>query len=305
MFSQTFHKSVPETSRNEWIWELKPTPAFDEAIVSWNGMRPARGAQLISLSLYQNEWSPWLPYAEWSPSGQKTFQNEASFAKTYQDAAQPKEGICSGIRIRVEGDLQGLRSLSACLSHLAAYRQMDIPLLPAVRLKNVPLQSQMILPHPRHRDLCSPTSTANAINFLLGEKRVDPEEFAEKARDQQFDIFGNWILNTAEASARLGKAFRVHVERLSGFAALHQLLAKGTPVVASVKGVLKGAPQEYKWGHLICIRGWDPKERRIHCIDSAFPTNEATEASYDLDDFLRGWSLRKNIAYVFTGVCQD
>lgn len=303
MISHTFHKSVPSAAEGEWIWELKETPPFDEAIVSWNGTRPAKGAWTISVSLFQKEWSPWLPYAAWSPTGQRTFQSETSFAKTYQDAAQPKEGGCTGIRIRIEGDLKGLKSLSACLSHLAGYRQADVPPLPAVWLRNMPLQSQMILDHPRHRDLCSPTSTANAINFLLGERAVDPVRFAEKSRDEQFDIFGNWILNTAEAYEQLKGAYQVHVERLSGFAALHQLLSKGTPVVVSVKGALKGAPQEYKWGHLICVRGWDPETRRVHCVDSAFLTNEATEASYDLDDFLRGWSLRKNIAYVFTKTC--
>ena len=303
MFSHTFHQTVPAFAGNEWIWELKSAPAFDEAIVSWNGMRPEAGKRAISLSLFQNEWSPWLPYAEWSPSGQRTFQSEASFAKTYQDAAQPKEGTCTGLRIRVEGELEGLKSLSACLSHLAKYQQPEFANLSPVWLDKMPLQSQMVPAHPRHKDLCSPTSTSSAINFLLREPRIDPVEFAEKARDQGFDIFGNWILNTAEASARLGGAYRVHVERLSGFAALHQLLSKGMPVVVSVKGALPGAPQEYKWGHLICIRGWDPKERRVHCIDSAFPTNETTQTSYPLEDFLRAWSLRKNIAYVFTRVC--
>lgn len=298
-----FQKNVPTGAGSGWIWELEDAPAFNEAILSWNGVRPRTGKWTVWISLFQSEWSPWLKFAEWASEGQRTFRSEASFAKTYQDAAEPKQGVCKGIRVKIEGDLTGLKSVSLCLSDLAAYSQPSVGVLPRVWLENMPLKSQMVLDHPRHRDLCSPTSTANAINFLLGECTVDPIHFAEKSRDHEFDIYGNWILNTAEAYVQLKGGWGVHVERLSGFAALHQLLSKGAPVVVSVKGALNGAPQEYKWGHLICVRGWDPETRRVHCVDSAFLTNEATEASYDLDDFLRGWSLRKNIAYVFTKAC--
>lgn len=283
-FSQIYSSTEP-------VWEEKETIPFNELILSWNGLRPAQGKWTFYVSLKEGEW---LKYAEWGPEGQGTFHSVGEFAESYQDAVTPKE-LCTSFRVKVEGeDLSTLRSLTVCVSNLERHAIHSPAYLPSVLLP-VGGQSQMILNHPRCKDFCSPTATTTALNYLLGNKKIDPVAFAQLSHDDTFDIHGNWILNTAEAynQTQIG----CHVERLSDFSALHAHLMRGEPVVVSVKGALPGAPKVYSSGHLICIIGFDGE--RVHCIDSAFPDDASTRVSYLLEDFLRAWGVRKNLAYVF------
>lgn len=303
-----FSRSLIDAEKQglEWEWEISEIAPFNEAIVSWNGIRPNMGKWTIFVSLHQNSWSPWLKYAEWSPEEQKTFKSspEDSFAETYQDGVNPKSGFCDGIRIKVAAEegasLTLLDSLFICLSDLSQpLKSEPLPLIP-VLLPNVPGQSQMVLDHPRGKDMCSPTSTSTAVNYLLGRRLIDPLQFASRSHDDGFDIYGNWILNTAEASHQLGGVYTVHVERLPQFSDLHRRLLQGLPVVVSVKGSLPGAPLPYKSGHLICVIGFDPAEGRVFCIDSAYPNNESTFVSYPIEDFLNAWNTRRRLAYIFS-----
>lgn len=304
-FTKTYEHllSANQRGEKEIVWEQLEVSPYNEAIVSWNGLRPITGKWTLFVSLRQEEWSPWLKYAEWTPTSQKTFKDspEDSFAETYQDGANPKTGTCDAIRVKLiaeEGaDLSELDSLYICLSHLPDHRIIQSPPLFPIFLPNVPRQSQMTLNHPRHRDLCSPTSTTNAINYLLGLSLVDPIFFASKIHDDEFDIYGNWILNTAEVYGRLNGAYRAHVERLQSFEDLYAELYQGRPVVVSVKGTLPGAPQPYRSGHLICIIGYE--DSSVICIDPAFPDNDSTFTRYPLDEFLQAWGRRYNIAYLF------
>jgi hypothetical protein len=115
--------------------------------------------------------------------------------------------------------------------------------------------------------------------------------------DDEWDIYGNWILNTAQGYQETGGAFRPHVRRLNGFPAVHRYLSEGLPVVVSVRGPLEGAPHPYASGHLICVIGYE--KGRVYCIDSGFPDDASTWTSYAMSDFLTAWSRRGYIAYVF------
>jgi len=271
------------------------TPPFNELILSWNGRRPKTGHWTFFVRLFQNEWSPWLKMAEWGPDFQRSFAEENGFAKSHQDIAKPKNGYCTGYEIKVEGDPD---SVTVCLSDLSQFPIIK-PILPPVQLQNIPTQSQQILPHSRAKDLCSPTSTSMALHFL--QCPIDPILFATKVHDHTFDIYGNWMLNTAAASEFLRPKYRTYVARLPDFAALHTQLQKGLPVVVSIKGPLPGAPLAYANGHLILVTGYD--QDRVYCMDPGFHANEQTLTSYALDDFLEAWTTRrKNLAYLFEKV---
>ncbi|MES2273315.1 MAG: C39 family peptidase [Chlamydiota bacterium] len=306
-FSQTYEYEVSGIQSCELVWEQENTRPFDELIVSWNGLRPKVGKWTVWVSLIQkNEQSEYLKYAEWTPVSQRTFASspESSFAKTYQDTVLLKEdGKCDGFSIKLTAesgaDLTQLDSLYACISSLSDYKEIYPEILEPVYLTKTPLQSQIVLDHPRHRDLCSPTSLSTAINALSGEKKVDPLRFASQIHDSEFDIYGNWILNTAAVYGELNGKYRCHVERLADFSALHKQLMQGHPVVVSVKGKIPGAAQAYPEGHLICVIGYGPKTKKVHCIDPAFPTNATTSVSYDLNDFLKAWGTRRNLSYLF------
>lgn len=306
-FSTTYERILSEKDLRgtEFIWNLEAVRPFNEAIISWNGMRSGKGKWTLYVSLHQQHWSPWLKYAEWTPTTQKTFKTapQDSFAETYQDAAQPKSGHCDALRVKIIAEegatLFHLDSLYACLSH-SPLTIREPPDLPPLLLSNVPRQSQIVLDHPRNTCMCSPTSTSTAINYLLRRKAIDPLLFASRSHDSEFDIYGNWILNTAEAYQQLNGAYRVYVQRLNDFTALYSHLKENCPVVVSIKGPIPGAPQVYNSGHLICVIGYE--NRRVLSIDPAAPDNESTFVSYALQDFLQAWSLRRNIAYLFTAV---
>lgn len=284
------------------LYRVEPTTTalnidpFDELILSWNGVRP-KTPWIFWISLYQEGWSSWMRLAEWGEGIQRTFSDSCETAKTYQDIASPKSGLCTGFRVKVEGDLAGLHSLFVCCSNLKEI-QTKILNLPPVHLNEFPAQSQQILSHKRARDLCSPTSTTTSINYLL-KQQLCPAQFAETAKDQGFDIYGNWVLNTAAASEYLLPKYRIHVERLTDFSAIHNQLQKGLPTVVSVRGPLPGAPMPYQYGHLLCVIGYE--NGRVHCMDPGFPTSDQTHVSYPLSDFLDAWtSRRKNLAYVIS-----
>ncbi len=303
-FSTTHERILSNLKENEFVWNLETVRPFNEAIVSWNGLRPEKGKWTLYISLHQQSWSPWLKYAEWTPLTQKTFKTAPidSFAETYQDAIQPKTGHCDSLRVKIIAEegatLQHLDSLYVCLSDLSSLSIQPTPSLSPILLPNVPRQSQIILDHPRNKDMCSPTSTSTAINYLLRKHAIHPLHFASRSHDDEFDIYGNWILNTAEAYQHLNGLYRVHVARLNNFTALHSYLAKNHPVVVSIKGPIRGAPRVYTSGHLVCIIGYD--NNRVLAIDPAAPDNESTFVSYTLQDFLKAWSLRSNLAYLFT-----
>ncbi|HSX10911.1 MAG TPA: C39 family peptidase [Chlamydiales bacterium] len=285
-FSKIYSSPLPN-------YKEENTPPFNELILSWNGLRPKVGKWNFSVSLKEGEW---LPYAEWTSSGQRSFQSEGAFAQSYQDVVTPKEGLATRFQIKVEGDdLSGLHRLIVCLSNLTNHKIYAPQNLSPVLLPRVPRQSQLLLDHPRAKDLCSPTSTSTALNYLLGCRKIDPVAFANATHDQGFDIHGNWILNVAEGYNQ--SRIPCHVERLTDFAALHAQFLNGRPVVVSVKGILSGAPKPYPSGHLICVIGFEGG--KVLCIDPAFPDNESTFIGYDLDDFLKAWGVRRNLSYVF------
>lgn len=264
------------------IWHKESTTPFKELILSWNGIRPKNGAWTFWVSIQEG---PWLKYAEWGAEGQKSFNQDIVIA----------ERLCTEFRVKVEGEeLEGLRSLHPCLFNPEEFSVVMPEELPPVLL-DVPGRSQITLNHPRCKDLCSPTSVATALNYLLGSKKIDPVAFAKCVYDEKFDIYGNWILNTAECYNQT--QIPCHVARLASFKNLHAELMAGRPVVASVKGIIPGAPKPYHHGHLMCITGYE--KGRVYCIDSAFDSDEKTRTSYHLNDFLAAWGLRRNLAYIF------
>lgn len=152
--------------------------------------------------------------------------------------------------------------------------------------------------------ICSPTSTTAVIRYLNHNNSLDPLQFAYRVRDQQFDIFGNWVLNTAQAFHELQGKWAVWVERLEGFQRVYDSLEKGVPVVISVQGPLAGSACDYSEGHLMAVIGYDAEKEEVICMDPAFRGREASSTRYALNDFLSAWARRGNVAYLFQeGLC--
>lgn len=282
-------------------WAEETVAPFNELMVTWNAQRPENGKLSVFVSVKQENWSPWMLYAEWGNGSQRSFEYEVAERglKLFQDAVDVK-GTASGFRVRVSGiPLNELESLHVCTSMIDKF-----PITLSGNFEHsfeltVPGISQMVLQHPRNLAFCSPTSTTAVVRYLTQGKQVDPVDFAAKVFDSGFNIYGNWVLNVAAAYAEIGKEWRCWVERLNGFEPIYQQLQKGNPVVVSVRSPLKGSASEYKEGHLIVVKGFDAITREVLCMDPAFAEDHKTSVRYSLEDFMQAWGRRKNIAYVF------
>lgn len=307
-FSQTYAHQVKvqaNTTETFYIWREVSSQPFNELIVSWNALRPVVGTYTFFVRIKTKKLSGWLKYAEWGATRQHSFlYTKDEIAQSNIVTVTPKGGgLATEFEIKVEAsggaDLANVHKLYACASNTQKY----VSVKPAGSLESgfiekVPQQSQMVLKHPRAKDMCSPTATSTVISYFLG-KRVDPLDFAALVLDSGHNIYGNWPLNGAQVyDISDGKVF-CWVERLASFDELHSYLRRDCPVVVSIQGPIKGSASPYQNGHLIVVIGWDAKNKRVLCVDSAFKANNLTMVWYDSDEFCKAWGRHKNLSYVF------
>lgn len=302
LFAQMTHQD--ELKNGLWLKEeLLP---FDEWMLSWNAARPKQGKIHLYVRLKTEEWTPWIEYAEWGAQEQRSFNTTLADAhvKVFQDAAELLDGRkATGFEVRIvaEGGA-GLDELHSLHCYTNGDRQPfneTISYNGNALFLNVPGLSQMALDHERHKDLCSPTSTTAVTRYLSSDSTIDPITFAASVHDLGFNIYGNWVLNTAQAASLLGPSWNCWVERLSDFNVVIKQLERGAPTIVSIRGPLTGSALPYAQGHLLAVIGFDPALKKVHCMDPAFPTDPETIVSYDLSDFLTAWSRRGNVAYLF------
>jgi len=293
--------------QEEIVWEVADTEPFDELIFSWNAPRTATRYSFFVSLRQGNNWSPWLFYGDWGSCGQFLVgeKPEGSLGETYRGVARPKTGTCNGFKVQIVSSgiekLAEMKTCWACLSNLAAFKP-EITLqksLDKVLLEKVVGQSLITLRHPRYTDMSMTAAALSAVRYL-SKREIGSNDFSEYVVDGDFDSYDHWSLHAAEAFHRLGGAFRVRIERLNDFSALHAYLKKGCPVLVNILGTPFGSlPWPPYRTHVLCIIGYDPDQRKVHCIDPVFPNDKSTQMAYSIDDFLRVWAKRQNIACVF------
>lgn len=288
-------------------WKEENLSPFDELMVSWNAARPTDGAYHFYVSVKTDEWSPWMLYASWGSEGQSSFsaKNQEGSVRVFQDALEVVKGEkASGFQIKIvpEGNalLENVYGLHVYMNSERLQEPKESSSYFQEIYLQVPGLSQMTLNHPRHADLCSPTSSTAVSRYLSKNKAIDPVSFANSAFDHGFDLFGNWVLNVAQASSELGREWSCWVERLSGFEEIYHRLHQGTPVIVSVRGPLAGSALPYAKGHLMVVIGYEPLQKRVLCMDPAFSSDEQTHVFYDLSDFVQAWNRRGRVAYIFS-----
>ena len=318
-FSEEDFVNEKGLKKKVYIWESSTDP-FTELILSWNAFRPKKGRFIFKVSVKHHHWSPWYPVAEWKPDFQQTFVNSRNpfvHAK-HVKVELKKRQKATAFRVAAIAEngarLKDLKALFACLSNSNKFcpGRSDLD-LPSLRVKGVPRQSQMVLDHPRFRDLCSPTSLCVLLGYfgrhlktsfefgndLVGGLSDYIPDFAKKVHDDSYlDIYGNWILNVAQAfdSAKGNVFFRV--EKLNNFKELYSYLKRNIPVAVSVRGYLRGAVKSYDNGHFIVVVGWDNQKKAVLCIDPAFQPSWKTARAYRLRDFLTAWGTSRNLSYI-------
>ena len=302
MHSNLYQTLSPSAQKEKsFIWEKTTISPFHELIIGWNAQRPSQGHYHISLSLKLEGWCPWFSYAIWGTNSQRSFEHRLGPIHVFQDTVNMANGhAASGWRVKVDAidgsDLLGLQALYATTPPLQPPQKMDF--FQDISLE-VPKISQIKINDSRNMRICSPISTTAVVRFLNPKATLTPLEFADKVWDNHFDIYGHWVFAAAQAYAELGSEWETRVKHLSGFEDIYKSLLVGYPVVVSIKGPLPGSLHPYSNGHLLVVRGYNPTQQKVRCMDPAYPENSQTYVDYALEDFLNAWQKRKNIAYIF------
>lgn len=299
--TQRHRLSFSDSKQTSYSWVSPNSCPFDELLISWNADRPLKGHYVILSSvLIQNQWTPWLLYAVWGSHDQYSFHDTTLHAPvhSFQDQVEILEGEATGFRIRIEAcggaTLDRFYTLYASISIVKLIKPIWSP-PPHSYFPSSPMPgiSQLCLPHPRAKSLCSPTSTTALIRHALNQHSLNPLHFAERIYDAGFDIYGNWSFNIAQAFVELGIQWQCFCARLTRFAQLWDSL----PIIASIKGSLRGSMTKYSQGHLIVIEGYDREKREFLCMDPAFPSDEQTTVAYQEEELKQAWENRGYLAY--------
>lgn len=293
--------SVDSQKEKSFIWEKKDLLPFNEVIIGWNAQRPDQGQYHISLSLELDEWSPWFSYALWGTNSQRSFEHHYGPLKIFQDTVTVSgDHAASGWRVKIEAiDALNLQQFHLLYAAIPMTHKAQKKMGREYVCLEVPGISQINIQDPRHMRLCSPTATTAVVRFLNKHSSLTTLEFADKVWDSHFDIYGHWVFAVAQAYAELGEEWETRVMYLNGFEDIYTFLQEGYPVVVSIKGPLPGSIHPYSQGHLLVVRGFDPEQNKVLCMDPGYPENSQTLVSYSLNDFLSAWQRRKNIAYIF------
>lgn len=226
------------------------TPAFDRAVVSWNG----EGEFEVELAVRTDRWQPWAPMG--GPGRGSRF--ESGDVRVDIDTLRVKRPA-TAYRVRVKL----AEGAGVPLVRVATWRSDERRARPSGRsaawgrVLDVPARSQRDEDPAIAGRICSPTSLAMVLEFH-GVRRTT-REVADAVYDRVAEIYGNWPLNTAAAHRLSGGRLEAFVARGSGLADLEAEIAAGRPVVLShrwEKGELAGAPVESSDGHLIVVAGF-------------------------------------------------
>jgi hypothetical protein len=283
-----------------------------QLLFSWNAWRPRNGSYIFYVQVRPQgatRWSDWYKIAEWGSDVQRSFERLMDGAPSfcYVRFEMPAGMHVQECRIKVEATGNASVRDIARLSVTAVDYDQFVPeagkgktwTLSPVKIGHIPQFSQMQTNHADRERMCSPTSLAMVVSYLLN-KTIDPLKFAQGVYDDGLHAYGSWPFNVAHAFNVVDGRYYFAVTRLTSFAQLYSFLQRRLPVVVSVRGPMRSMPhgRTYADGHLLVVIGWDSTRKRVIVLDPAFETNQAVLHSYDIDDFLAAWERSYRLAYI-------
>lgn len=297
---------VANKSKTNIIYAKTDLTLFNQLLFSWNALRPAQGHFSFYVQVRDantKKWTHWYKMMQWGGQRQHSFSSDDREAITYVHVRlETGKHYADAFRIKIDGhqkaDLSLIRSFVLALSDWSKFNSEEEAVynMPSVILKQVPMQSQFALDHPRASGLCSPTSCSMLSSYLL-QRPIDSLAFAEKAYDYGLGVYGSWPFNIAHAYELCEGKFWFSVVRLHSFKQLYARLMRNMPVAVSVRGPLIGSATPYASGHLLLVIGWDNKTKEVICHDPAFQAPDSVLKRYPLKDFLIAWERSRRLAY--------
>ena len=309
-FADTDYKQA--VSSGDLQFNKASVPLFTQLILSWNVFRPAKGHFSFKVQVRNaktKRWGGWHHVADWGATIQRSYASKSDgFGKNVHVRFELDRGMkADAFRVKVLTHKPAVphkvKGLAVALSDFSKFSPESSDLLvkhtalqKSVYVKGLLGISQIELDHPDSKRICSAVSST-VLASHASSRCLSPYDFAQGVYDAGLQAYGSWPFSTAHAFDRCAGKTWFFPRRLNSFLQLHQQLVRGIPVVVSVRGTIDGAPKPYPDGHLLVVRGWDAKKRKVICQDSAFATHKETTCYYDLASFLRAWESSHRLVY--------
>lgn len=216
-----------------------------EGVLSWNTFSET-GSIAFRLLRAHMPATPWLPHAEWSAEGRKSFSAQHDDVRVDVDVIRSSQPF-DGIEVRAP-DVD----FNAIAFATPVRNQPSMPYIGDARILDVPARSQYIV--EGERGWCSATSLS-MLNAYFGLD-YDVPATARAVFDRAYNGTGNWSFNVA-FSGNLG--LRAAVVYLRNLDHAQRLIEAGIPVAISYSwsgDELPGAPLEHSDGHLVVLCGF-------------------------------------------------
>lgn len=254
-------------------------------VISWNTYAPS-GTLRFRILRAGSAASAWYNYAQWQPSGRKSFSptSDRDAVSVDTDVLQAEQPF-DGVELLADGVDFNLLAFAA-----PSRTSPSLPYTRGAMILDVPARSQFIL--PEERGWCSAASLA-MVNAYHGIDRP-VEDTARAVLDRAYNGTGNWAFNTAYSGSLGLHAAVAYLQNLDHAA---RLIERNLPVVISYswrEGELPGAPLPHSDGHLVVLRGFT-ENGDCAINDPAAPT---VRVVYPRDAIEAIWQRNNGVAYV-------
>jgi hypothetical protein len=213
-------------------------------VLSWNTYAPAGRIEFRLLRAHRPA-SDWLEYAQWHPTGAKSFSSDHQGIHVDVDVIRAEQPF-DGIEVRAHDVDFNLVAFSS-----PVHARESLPYARDALILDVPARTQYV---EDARGWCSPASLAMIHAYHGIDRSV--AETARAVFDRAYNATGNWALNVA-FSGSLG--LRGVVAYLRNLDHAQRLIERNLPLAISYSwrnGELPGAPLDQSDGHLAVLCGF-------------------------------------------------
>lgn len=256
-------------------------------ILTWNTFAPEGRIEFRLLQAHVPV-TPWMDYAEWHPTGSKSFSPDGGGVHVDVDTLR-SDHVFDGIEVRARDVDFNLVAFSA-----PGRPSPSLPYARGARILDVPTRSQYV--KEGERGWCSAASLS-MVNAYHGID-VSVEDTARAVFDRAYNGTGNWSFNVAFSGSLGLRGIVGHFRNLDH---AQRLIERNIPLVISYSwapGELSGAPLAHSDGHLVVLCGFtstgdcainDPAAPRVRIV---YPRHEIEHI----------WQRNNGVAYVIAPV---
>lgn len=275
---------------------------FTELLPAWWVEGPADAAARLEVRVGDGrEWSAWLTIAEHGQGLDSSALRRDGDVRIDVDVLV-SEQPCTHAEWRVLTPedspltVRGVWVTSTAESDAGSDDIRESEPSRATHLWDVPFRAQAEAGEGLAGRVCSPASVAMVMAAHGSEAAL--AEIAAEAFDPEFDLYGNWVRNTATAFRR---GVPLIATRLGSWEAAAAALERG-PIVISLPAFDVAALPEAGYssasGHLLVLRGLDGAGNAL-VVDPAYGTREEAEREYPLERLGELWlEQKKGTAYI-------